>query len=305
MFSKIRMKKSTEDYSDNIKKLKKALLEADTIVIGAGAGLSTAAGYTYSGERFLKYFSDFTEKYGIQDMYSGGFYPFPSAEVRWAWWSRHIWLNRYAPIPNDVYSRLLDIVQNKEYFVLTTNVDHCFQRAGFDKKRLFYTQGDYGLFQCGDPCDQKTCDNEEQVKKMILAQGFQIETDGNLIIPAGVRIQMEVPPELVPYCPDCGKEMAMNLRADDSFVEDAGWHQAAGRYSDFIRRHENGKVLYLELGVGMNTPVIIKYPFWQYTAENQNAIYACLNKGEAYVPDEIAGRSICIDGDIAQVLAGI
>jgi len=299
------MKKSTEDCSNNIKKLKKALLEADTIVIGAGAGLSTAAGYTYSGERFLKYFSDFTEKYSIQDMYSGGFYPFPSAEVRWAWWSRHIWLNRYAPIPSDIYSRLLNMVQSKEYFVLTTNVDHCFQRAGFDKKRLFYTQGDYGLLQCSDPCDQKTYDNKELVRKMILAQGFQIETDGSLTIPAGSGIRMEVPSELVPRCPDCGKEMTMNLRADDSFVEDAGWHQAAGRYSDFIRRHENGKVLYLELGVGMNTPVIIKYPFWQYTAKNQNAVYACLNKGETYVPAEIAGRSICIDDDIAQILAEI
>ena len=181
MFSKIRMKKSTEDYSDNVKKLKSALYEADALILGAGSGLSTAAGYTYSGERFHRYFSDFAEKYDIRDIYSGGFYPVPSAEVRWAWWSRHIWPNRYARIPGDIYSILLDMVQNKEYFVLTTNVDHCFQRAGFDKKRLFYTQGDYGLFQCSDPCNQKTYDNEELVRKMILAQGFQMCFIWNLV----------------------------------------------------------------------------------------------------------------------------
>lgn len=299
------MKKSTGNYSEQIERLKEALEYADAVQIGAGSGLSTAAGYAYSGETFQKFFYDFIEKYEIRDMYSGGFYPFPSAEERWAWWSRHIWVNRYAPIPNDVYTRLFDLVKDKDYFVLTTNVDHCFQRSGFEKKRLFYTQGDYGLFQCSGPCHQGTYDNEAAVRKMIEAQGFVIAADGNLIIPKQAQIKMAVPTELVPHCPDCGAEMAMNLRADDSFVEDEGWHGASRRYSDFQRRHERSKVLYLELGVGMNTPGIIKYPFWQYTAENSSATYACLNRDEAYAPEEIADRSICIDGDIQSILKQI
>lgn len=302
MFSEIQMKQSTGACLDDIRKLKETLLDADAVVIGAGSGLSTAAGYEYSGESFRKFFPDFIEKYGIRDMYSGGFYPFPNAEERWAWWSRHIWLNRYAPIPNDVYKRLFDLIKEKDYFVLTTNVDHCFQRSGFDKKRLFYTQGDYGLFQCSNSCRQITYDNEPVTRKMIEAQEFMIAEAGNLIIPQDVQIKMAVPAELVPHCPDCGAEMTMNLRADDSFVEDNGWHAASLRYAEFLRRHSRMKTLYLELGVGMNTPVIIKYPFWRYTAENKNSSYACLNKGEAYAPVEIADRSICIDGDIQKVL---
>jgi NAD-dependent SIR2 family protein deacetylase len=299
------MKKSTGNFSENINRLKEALDRADAVMIGAGSGLSASAGLTYSGERFRKYFGDFAETYGIRDMYSGGFYPFPSEEERWAWWSRHIWVNRYAPIPNDVYSRLLQLVRDKDYFVLTTNVDHCFQRSGFDKKRLFYTQGDYGLFQCSTPCSRKTRDNEKQVRKMILSQGFEIVGDGGLIIPNDADLQMRVPAELIPVCPDCGREMSMNLRADDTFVEDDGWQAASKRYSDFVRRHENRKVLYLELGVGMNTPGIIKYPFRQYTAQNEHAVYACLNMGAACAPDEIADRTICIDSDIAEIIERI
>ena len=277
--------KYTRDYSAEIDRLKKEIQTSDAIVIGAGAGLSTAAGFTYSGERLKKYFADFVEKYGFQDMYSGGFYPFETSEEMWAYWSRYIYINRYMEVDNGTYKRLFELVKDKDYFVITTNVDHQFQKAGFDKHRLFYTQGDYGLWQCSEPCHRKTYDNEETVRAM-----FETQKD------------MRVPSELVPHCPVCGKPMSMNLRADDTFVEDEGWHRAAERYDEFLRRHEGLHMLFLELGVGMNTPVIIKYPFWKMTYANPKAVYACLNFGEAYAPDEIAGQSICIGGDIREVL---
>ncbi len=277
--------KSTKVYCDNMERLRQELHVADAVVIGAGSGLSTSAGFTYTGERFEKYFDDFIQKYGFRDMYSGGFYPFETLEEHWAYWSRYIYINRYMDAPNPVYQNLLGLVRNKDYFVLTTNVDHCFQKAGFDKDRLFYTQGDYGLWQCSKPCHNKTYDNETVIRKMFAEQK-----------------DMKIPGELVPRCPVCGAPMSMNLRADDTFVEDEGWHDAAGRYEDFIRSHEGLRVLYLELGVGGNTPGIIKYPFWQMTYENPKAVYACVNLGEAVVPKEIAERAICIDGDIGEVL---
>ena len=287
---------------EQIIRLKQKIKEADAIIIGAGAGLSTSAGLTYSGERFEKYFFDFAKKYGIRDMYSGGFYLFPKEEIRWAWWARHIYFNRYIDAPKPVYGELLKLVSDKDYFVVTTNVDHQFQRAGFDKKRLFYTQGDYGLFQSVNPNLQKTYDNEEWVMKAMESQGFIRDEQGAFQVPADGKLLMEIPSELIPKCPDDGSAMTMNLRADNSFVEDEGWHRASAAYSDFVRRYENLHVLYLELGVGANTPVIIKYPFWQMTLSNDNAIYACLNYGEAFCPGAIENRSICIDGDIGAVL---
>lgn len=302
MFSRIGTRKSTPDYSEQIERLKEALREADTLVIGAGAGLSAAAGFSYAGERFEKYFSDFGEKYGIRDMYSGGFYPFPSPEEYWAYWSRYVFINRYMDIPKPVYQDLLKLTADKEYFVLTTNVDHCFQKAGFDKKRLFYTQGDYGLFQCSKPCCQKTYDNEADIRDMVMAQGYTVQPDGALSLPEGSSLKMTVPTEMVPHCPRCGRPMSMNLRADNTFVEDEGWHAAAGRYSDFLRRHKNSRVLFLEMGVGFNTPGIIKYPFWRMVQERKAAVYACLNYGEAYAPEEIKKKSVCINGDIGEIL---
>lgn len=287
---------------ERIGRLKKEIESADAIVIGAGAGLSTAAGLTYSGERFERCFFDFANRYGIQDIYSGGFYPFPDEETRWAWWARHIYYNRYIDAPKPVYGKLLNLIKDRDYFVITTNVDHQFQRAGFDKKRLFYTQGDYGLFQSVNPSLQKTYDNEEWVMKAMEAQGFVKDADGVYQVPENGRIAMRIPSDLIPKCPDDGSGVTMNLRADDSFVEDEGWHRASAAYSDFLRGHEKLHVLYLELGVGANTPVIIKYPFWQYTKENPKAFYACINKGEAYCPEEIEDRSICIDGDIGEIL---
>ena len=288
MFSKIWTKPSMKSCSEPMERLKAALQDCDAVVIGAGSGLSTAAGFTYTGERFEKYFSDFAQKYGIQDMYSGGFYPFPTQEEFWAYWSRYIYINRYQDAPKPVYDDLLKLVQDKDYFVITTNVDHCFQKAGFDKKRLFYTQGDYGLFQCSEPCCQETFENEAMIREMVKRQE-----------------DMKIPTELLPVCPHCGKPLTMNLRSDDKFVEDEGWHRAAERYENFLRTHAGQKILFLELGVGYNTPVIIKYPFWQMTAKNPNAIYACINQGQAACPQEIGKQSICIDADIGQVLQNL
>ena len=291
-----------------VARLKKEIETADAVVIGAGAGLSTAAGFTYSGERFERYFGDFARKYGIRDIYSGGFYPFPDAETRWAWWARHIYYNRYVPAPKPVYQNLLKLVQNKDYFVITTNVDHQFQKAGFDRERLFYTQGDYGLFQSVNPRIQRTYDNEEWVMKAMEAQGFVRDADGVFRVPADGELKMRIPTELIPKCPDDGSDMTMNLRSDDSFVEDEGWHRASAAYSEFLLGHEKKHVLYLEIGIGMNTPVIIKYPFWQMTNDNPKAVYACLNYKEAYCPKQIERQSICIDGDsgdvIGQLLSG-
>ena len=285
MFLNTLTEKYTPDCSAQIKQLKEALGNADAVVIGAGSGLSSAAGFAYSGERFDRYFSDFAKKYGFQDMYSGGVYPFPTPEEFWAYWSRYIFINRYQNAPKPVYNRLLNLVSDKDYFVITTNVDHCFQKAGFDKKRLFYTQGDYGLFQCSEPCCQETFDNEAVIREMVKRQE-----------------NMKVSTELLPVCPHCGKPMTMNLRCDDTFVEDEGWHKAAERYENFIRTREGQKILFLELGVGYNTPVIIKYPFWQMTAKNPNAAYIRINRGQAACPQEIGRQAICIDGDIGDLL---
>ena len=292
---------STGTYSDNVGRLKKTLAEADTVVIGAGAGLSTSAGFVYSGERFEKYFFDFAAKYHFSDMYSGGFYPYTTQEEFWAYWSRYIWINRYMDAPKPVYDDLLAMVRNKDYFVITTNVDHCFQKAGFDKNRLFYTQGDYGLFQCSEPCHNKTYENEETIRKMVPAQGWIIEADNSLTLPEHAAVKMEVPTALLPVCPVCGKPLSMNLRSDDTFAEDEGWSHAAERYETFLRTCKD-KVLFLELGVGYNTPGIIKYPFWRMTAQNPNATYACVNYGEAVCPKEIMNQSICVDGDIGEVI---
>ena len=285
MFSRIWTNASTKSCSEQIERLRTALRDCDAVVVGAGAGLSTSAGFVYTGERFEKNFSDFAEKYGFRDMYSGGFYPYATLEEHWAYWSRYIYINRYQDAPEPIYDDLLKLVADKDYFVITTNVDHCFQKAGFDKKRLFYTQGDYGLFQCSEPCCQETFDNEAVVREMVARQE-----------------NMKIPSELLPVCPHCGKPMTMNLRSDDKFVEDEGWHRAAERYANFLRARKGQKILFLELGVGYNTPVIIKYPFWQMTAKNPNATYACINQGQAFAPEEIANRAIVVNDDICKIL---
>ena len=276
---------STQIYLDNIYKLKNAFLQADAIIIGAGAGLSTAAGFTYDGKRFLKYFSDFHEKYGITNMYAGGFYPFDSLEEYWAYWRRYIYINRYQEPLKPVYQKLYQLVKDKDYFVLTTNVDHCFQKAGFDKQRLFYSQGDYGLFQCSKACQPITYDNEKEILNMVSKQK-----------------EMKIPTQAIPYCPHCGALMTMNLRIDDTFVEDKGWYQAAKCYHEFLKSHKKQHILFLELGVGNNTPGIIKYPFWNMTLKNKHALYACINVQDTYYPKEIKKQTICIQEDIYKVI---
>lgn len=279
---------SRNSLDKGVARLAKAIEEADAIVVGAGAGLSTSAGFTYTGNRFKQHFADFEERYGFHDMYSGGFYPYATLEEYWAYWSRYIYWNRYDQPAGQPYLDLVALLEGKDYFVITTNVDHRFQVAGIDKGRLFYTQGDYGLWQCSEPCHKQTYDNEDQVRRMVVEQK-----------------NMRVPSELVPHCPKCGKPMTMNLRADNTFVEDTGWDKAAERYAEFMRRHKGLRIVFLELGVGGNTPVIIKYPFWAYASENANAIYACINKGECYTPVSLEKRTILIDGDIGEALAAI
>ena len=274
--------------SELVSLLHEKLRSADAVLIGAGAGLSTAAGFDYAGERFRRFFSDFIEKYHFRDMYSGGFYPFPSPEEFWAYWSRYIFINRYQDAPKPVYAALLNLVRDRDYFVLTTNVDHCFQKAGFDKQRLFYTQGDYGLWQCSVPCHRRTYDNEDAVLKMVEQQR-----------------DMRIPSELVPRCPKCGAPMTMNLRSDGTFVEDYGWHEAASRYVDFLNAHMDKRLLLLELGVGSNTPAIIKVPFQKLTAQNPSATYVCVNFGEASCPKAIENRAIVVNADLAEVLEAL
>lgn len=287
---------------EQLKKLKSKIKNADAIVIGAGAGLSTSAGLIYSGERFKKYFFDFTKKYGIKDIYSGGFYPFPNNETKWAWWARHIYFNRYIEPPKPIYKNLLSLLKEKNYFIITTNVDHQFQRAGFDKNRLFYTQGDYGLFKSVNSEIQKTYNNEDWVMKAMESQGFIKDKNGVFIVPDNKEIFMQIPTNLIPKCPDDNSDMTTNLRVDDSFVEDESWYKASETYYNFLEENKNKHILFLELGVGANTPMIIKYPFWQMTIDSEKAIYVCINYGEAFCPQEIEDRSICIDGDIASIL---
>lgn len=282
MFSRMKITESIKDSSERIRKLKNELEAADAIVIGAGAGLSAAAGLTYGGERFRKHFSDFEKKYGFHDMYSGGFYPYETLEEHWAYWSRNILVNRYMDAPKPVYSAFFELVKNKDYFVISTNVDSCFQKAGFNKERLFYTQGDYGLFQCSEPCCDETFENEALIRQMVREQA-----------------DMRVPSELLPQCPRCGKPMTMNLRSDHRFVEDERWRLSAQRYKNFMQAWAGRHILLLELGVGYNTPVIIKYPFWRITAQNPQAVYACINAGEAVAPQKISSQSICVNADIA------
>lgn len=287
MFSRIGLSKSM-DYTEQVKQLKQALTQADAVIIGAGAGMSVSAGLTYTGLRFEEHFQDFIDQYHFRDMYTAGFYPYDTLEEFWGYWSRHIYWNRYDQPIGEPYQLLLELVQNKDYFVITTNVDHCFQHAGFDKSRLFYTQGDYGLWQCSQPCHQKTYDNENIVRRMVAEQKDR-----------------KIPSELIPYCPICGKSMTMNLRSDNTFVQDEGWYQAQSRYQDYLRRHNGMCLLFLELGVGGNTPAIIKYPFWKFTSENPNATYACINFEEAFAPHNIKKQAICIQGDIGKVLKDI
>lgn len=283
---------------NGIEQLQNTLQAADAVLIGAGAGLSISAGMTYAGARFEEHFADFIAKYGFQSEYEATFFDYPTEEEYWAFWSRVIYYERIQMPPKPVYQNLRQVIGDKDYFVLTTNVDHIFQRTGFDKQRLFYTQGDYGLMQCVTPCHQKNYDSTEIAEQMVRTQNEQM-VNGKMV--NGLR----VPSELVPRCPVCGERMMPNLRCDNRFVEDEGWHVAQKRYHEWLEEHSTGKIVYLDLGTGGNTPVIIKYPFMRMTYQNPDATYISINLGEAYAPREIADRSICINEDIGEVITQI
>ena len=291
--------------SENIKNLYEKIKSADAIFIGAGSGLSTSAGYDYGARRLIKYFPDFIKKYNFKDLYSAGFYSFPTYEEYFAYWSRMSYINRYVKDPKPVYKELYELVKDKNYFVITTNVDHCFQKAGFNKQRLFYTQGDMGLWQCSTPCHQSTYDNENNVRQCLLSQGFTFDQEGELIVPDESNLKMQVPTELVPLCPKCGKPMRDHLRSDSQFVQDEGWYAAQTRYNAFVKNHTKGKVLYLDLGSGGNTPIIFKIPFMRMVHQNPEAIYATINLGEAITTEEIADRSICLNADIGAAVSAL
>ena len=288
MYSAMGMIESTGAYPEQIRRIAEALKRADAVLIGAGAGLSTSAGFSYSGERFRKYFADFIDKYHFTDIFTGGFYPFQTKEEYWAYFSRHVWINRYMDPPLPVYPELLELLRGSRYFVLTTNTDHCFLNAGFDADRVFYTQGDLGLFQCSAPCCTKTFDNRETIRKMVEEQK-----------------DMRIPSELLPVCPECGRPLRMHLRNDHKFVEGSEWHRMAARYEAFLRRHEGDRLLLLELGVGYNTPGIIKFPFWRMTNSHPEWIYANINTEEAVCPEQIGDRAILINHDIGGAIGDI
>lgn len=267
------------------KDLEKLLSEYDNIVIGAGSGLSAAAGFEYGGKTFMDNFSYMYEKYGYTDMYSAGFHNFDTLEDYWAFWSIMVYLNRYKYLARPLYKKLYELVKDKNYFVITTNVDHQFQLSGFDKKRLFYMQGDYGLFQCSASCHNQTYDNKEIITEMI-----------------NNTVNNKIPTNLIPRCPKCGKPMTMNLRCDDMFVEDKGLKEAQNRYINFIKNNKNKKILYLEIGVGYSTPVWIKYPFMNFVYSNKDARYVVINKENEKIPYEIKKQTLVIKDDIGKVI---
>lgn len=278
----------TMPYEDQIQAAARALQEADHILIGAGAGLSAAAGLTYSGKRFTDNFPEFIEKYGMTDMYSAGFYPFSSEEARWGYWSKHVYVNRIRPEALPLYRTLHDLVKEKDYFVLTTNADHQFYKAGFGEDQIFATQGDYGYIQCLRGCHPKVYDDTAMMNQMHQA-----------------RKDCLVPSYMVPKCPVCGGPMTMNLRCDHRFVEDEAWHRAEKRFGEFLNVCEEGKTALLELGVGFNTPTIIRFPFERLAREKKNMTLIRLNRDEAIVPESLGERAFGIEADIAQSIEDI
>ena len=273
------------DKNKLIQKLKEEIENSEYILIGAGAGLSTSAGFLYDGKRFEENFKDYIKKYGFTDMYSAGFYNFPTLEEYWAYFSLYVYINRYDIEENETYLNLYNIVKNKNYFVITTNVDGRFADSKFDKDKIFAVQGDFSLFQCSKPCRQETFYNEKYIREMIK-----------------YKKEMKIPTELIPKCPYCGRNMSMNLRADSTFVQDKNWDKQKSKYEKFLKNSNNSKILFLELGVGFNTPSIIKYNFWRMTLNNKKSVYASINLGECYGASNIEERSICIDADISEVL---
>lgn len=280
-----------DSYEEQIRHSAELIKDADAIIIGAGAGASTAAGIEYGGKRFTDNFAEFIKKYGghyMTDMYSAGFYPFPTEEAKWGYWSKHALINCIDIPALPFYKELYEIVKDKDYFVLTTNVDHQFYKAGFADERIFATQGDYSEIQCERACHQKVYNAEELFKKMDAS-----------------RKDCLIPTELVPHCPVCGGKMTMHLRCDNYFVEDEKWHESADRYADFLEQNKDKKVVLLELGVGFNTPVIIRFPFEKLVRERDKYSLIRLNMNEAVIPESFKKRAVGIGGDMAEAVNDI
>lgn len=273
------------NYKDRINKAKEVLGTAEYIVIGAGAGLSAAAGLTYSGKRFDENFADFKEKYGIMDMYSASFYPFKTEEEHWAQWARHIKVNRYDMPPTELYEKILKLITNKRFFVITTNVESQFEKAGFPRDKIYEVQGNYANFQCAKGCHDKLYYNEEPIRKM------SINTH-----------DCQIPSDLVPKCPVCGGKMDVNLRHNEYFVQDENWYQAKNRYEEFLTETDGSRVVFMEFGVGFNTPGIIRYPFEQMTFENQNASLIRFNRDFPLGEKENETKRISFDEEILNVI---
>ena len=287
-------------HKSDVEKVVSLISSSKAILIGAGAGLSTAAGFYSSGERFHKYFFDFEKKYHAKDTYSGSFYPYPKESEYWAFMSRNIYLMRFSPFPKRTYNILYEIFKDKNYFILTTNVDHLFQKAGFDKNRMYYMQGDMGLLQCKKPCHLKNYENYDLIKDMLIDQGFSFDSNGELVV--GNNIKSEISEKLIPKCPVCGGEMDFNLRIGNNFVEDNGWHKHKKLYEDFVTKYKSDDILYIELCVGYNTPAIIKYNFWNRVNNNKKARFISINLEESDVPNEIKDRSLVISGDADKII---
>lgn len=277
-----------ESLQSRLNRARDALAACDLLLIGAGAGLSGAAGLTYDGQRFRENFSDFIEKYPLCDMYSSAFYPFSTEEERWAYWARHISVNRYDPPALPLYRNLRELAERKPHFVITTNVDHQFYKAGFTGERIFAVQGDYGLRQCAKGCHDILYDNEQLVKRLRAS-----------------AVNCMVPTELVPLCPVCGGRMDVNLRKDERFVEDENWHMASERYVRFIRKLSGKRVVFLELGAGFNTPGIIRYPFEQMAYRCEASTLIRLNRDHPEGFAENKKRTVGFAENMAEVLDGL
>lgn len=271
-----------------MERAKAALREADCVLIGGGAGLSAAAGLEYGGKRFQSQFAPFIRKYGLTDMYSAGFYPFPTQEEKWAYWAKHILVNRYDPPAAALYAALRRMAGGTDFFVITTNVDGQFAKAGFPPEKLFATQGDYRYLQCARGCHDRLYDNEALVREM-----------------AAHTVNCQIPSELVPRCPVCGGRMAVHLRCDPYFVQNNAWYDAQNRYEQFLRHAAGRRVVLLELGVGYQTPVIIRYPFEQITFQNKKATLIRLNRDDPGGAKENAARTIAFNEDMTEVIGAL
>ena len=274
-----------EEYNSRIIQAKQAIKQADYIIIGAGSGLSTAAGLLYSGEKFEKDFKEFIEKYHLDNLYSASFYEFKTQEEKWAFFAKMIKLNRYNEKTLKLYQELYEIVKNKEYFVLSTNVDGQFYNSGFDKDKVFEVQGDYSYLQCENACHNKLYNNKELVEKWLRNTK-----------------NCKIPSDLVMKCPVCGGNMDMNLRKDANFVQDENWYRQSEKYEDFLSRSKGKNVVLLEIGVGFNTPGIIRFSFEQMTANIEKTTLIRINKDYPNPMLEIENKTISFDEDTNKII---